>query len=60
MAIFVACVVFIHLEQKPNLNHMKKYAKHHKFYDDVMLDEKNKIFEYIQYLKSLRVLLFIM
>ena len=49
---FIAGNVFTLLEQKINLNRMKKYVKHKDFYGIVMQPEKDKVIEFNQYMKS--------
>ena len=50
MVIFIAWIVAILLEQKINLELMKKYIK--RFFWIVMPSEKDKISEFSQYMKS--------
>ena len=55
MVISIVWIVFIHLEQKTNLSHIKKSMKIKIFCTVGMSPEKNMILEFIQYLKSARV-----
>ena len=51
MVIFVVLVIFILLEQKTNLNLMKKYVRIIFFYGIIMASQENNISQFNQYMK---------
>ena len=49
---FIVLIIFIHLEQKINLNLTKKVCKNKDFCGTVKPSEKDEILEFKQYMKS--------
>ena len=59
MVILIGWIVFIPLEKKKNLNHIKKYVKIKIFCNTIMSSEDTKILGFNQYQKSDKAAFFI-